>query len=114
MHIASAMASASIALFFVLCYEQPDAPPPALETCLTPDVWIGMTCGEWCANGNGVCHEGDSVACHDATVVAYTRQDACWVSDEFHNVVLPQRCDDPLPETLTDSIYFVQCCCYEP
>jgi hypothetical protein len=61
--------------------------------------------GPACREGTG---EDD---CQNATVVGYKRQDACWAEDEVHNVLLPQGCDDPLPETLTDSVYFIKCCC---
>lgn len=98
-----------VGAFFFLCYESPSS-SFQLSYCLTPDEWAGRTCEEIC-DGLGTCYEGPSDECHDATAIAYKRQDACWAEDEFHNVVLPQGCDDPLPETLTDSVYFVQCCC---
>ena len=113
MHISSTPAKVILIALALAwgCYEDPPT-PPLLWICQTPDEWVGMTCEEWC--GTGKCHEGPAEDCHDATVVGYKRQDACWSEDAAHDVVLPQGCDDPLPETLTDSVYFIKCCCYEP
>jgi hypothetical protein len=87
------------------CYEDPPSAPVAF--CLHPDEWVEQTCEEFCEGRDSVCVEAPE--CGDMAVAGYKRLDAC-PELEFHTP-LSRGCDDVLPESLTESVYIVSCCC---
>src|SRR5690554_5485377 len=88
------------------CYEDP--PPGPLPYCLTPDEWVGRSCADFCENvWETTCVEAPE--CGGMAAVGYTRLDACPALEYYTE--LPQSCDDTLPESLTESVYLVACCC---
>lgn len=92
--------------------------PPYLAGCRSPDEWAGANCEQIC-NESASLAAGEIVQCTDAkecggeAARGFKRLDACGNNELEHSVVLEQGCEEPFPESLTESVYFVSCCCAE-
>lgn len=89
---------------------------PILGPCLPAPEWTGRSCEEYCQDQSAAkgyeltCGVGPD--CEDVAAVGFTRLDACYLRE--YAQPLSQTCTEPLPESLSDSVYFVSCCCVRP
>lgn len=94
---------------------QPGHFTPEFLECVAPEDWIGHSCAEICVeiSQDLAVPRPDCGLCEDTVARGYKRLDACAKGEAEYSQPLGQNCDEPFSESLTDSIYFVSCCCYQ-